>query len=260
MGSLRPGCEFGIGSPGHSLGIMSLLIKVLKRAGLLLLIVALAFGAGYLAVSIDLGGEKVEVPNLVGTDARTALETLRGLELQGRQAGEEYHRQIPKGAIVTQRPQAGSRLRKAGMVRYTVSKGTDEVTFPDLVGISLPRAQRALQERGLTLGKVASVHSWSLPKDSILAQYPPSGTRGKRGDTVSLLLSLGPEEAYYLMPDLVGKEQALAFRFLQGLGLDVKVKSAKVSSGLQAGLVVDQDPPSGSQVKAGSQVTIFVGQ
>lgn len=234
--------------------------RILKGIGFFLAVTALSFGVGYLAVSIDIGGERVEVPNIMGMEVKGALQVLRDLGLEGRQAGEEYNREIPKGAVVEQRPRAGYRLRKGGVVRYILSKGTDEVVIPDLVGNPISKARRYLQENGLTLGRVVSVYSEAFPKDSIIAQYPPSETKGKRGDTVDLLVSLGPEEVYYIMPDLVGKEQVLVQRFLQALGFQVKVELVEKPPEKKAGFVLAQEPANGSRARAGSQVKIYVGQ
>ncbi|MCI0372838.1 MAG: PASTA domain-containing protein, partial [candidate division NC10 bacterium] len=131
--------------------------------------------------------------------------------LQPRMAGEEYHGAFPKGAVVRQSPSGGSRGRRNVEVRLTISKGSDETLAPDLAGQPLPQAQRLLAEQGLLLGPTAKVHT-SLPTGVVIAQNPPAGFPTRRGSAVSVLVSLGEEDRFYVMPNVVGQgeEEAVA--------------------------------------------------
>jgi eukaryotic-like serine/threonine-protein kinase len=72
---------------------------------------------------------------------------------------------------------------------------------------------------------------------------------------VTLRVSAGPKKV--TIPNVVGQSESQAQSTLQGLGLQVIPKTAPNST-LPQGKVARTDPPSGTQVKQGSTVTLFV--
>jgi hypothetical protein len=61
------------------------------------------------------------------------------------------------------------------------------------------------------------------------------------------------------MPDVVGRRPRVARAELQGLGLRVREQQIPVQDSQQANRVVLQNPPPGSTVGTGSEVTIVIG-
>ncbi|HEU5394328.1 MAG TPA: PASTA domain-containing protein, partial [Candidatus Methylomirabilis sp.] len=215
----------------------------LRGAGVLLGMAGLAILAGYVAMNMALEKDKVQVPNAIGMDLKDAAALLREVGLQPRMVAEEYSRTIPRGAVVSQVPSGGTRVRKNKEVRLTVSRGTDEILAPGVTGGPLTRAQRILAEHGMTVGLVARVHSGTFPGGEVIAQDPLPGFPARRGSAMNLLVSLGREEPYYVMPSLVGSRASDALAFLKRLNLEARV-SYEPHFGWE-GFVVTQDPPPG---------------
>jgi serine/threonine-protein kinase len=230
----------------------------LKAAGLLLGMAGLAILAGTVAMNLALEKDKVQVPNAIGMDLKDAAALVREVGLQPRMVAEEYSRTIPRGGVVTQVPPGGTRARKNKEVRLTVSRGTDEILAPSVMGGPLPRAQRILAEHGMTVGLVARVHSGTLPADEVIAQDPLPGFPARRGSAMNLLVSLGREEPYYVMPSLVGSQASEALAFLKRLNLEARV-SYEAHFGWE-GFVVTQDPPPGTRIRAKEQVALTIGK
>ena len=236
-------------------------MKWLKRTGKIIGIgvglILLSVLSGFIAMNIFLERDRIDVPVVIGLDLREAARQLREVGLQPRMAGEEYHAAFPKGTVIHQNPSGGSRILKNKQVRLTISKGSGETLIPDLVGRPLTRAQRLLAEEGLVPHNVARVHS-SLPPGVVIAQDPPAGFPARRGSSVSLLVSLGEAERFYVMPDLVGQSEVEAIAILKEMGLEPKV--AYESFPDMNGLVVLQDPSFGARIKEKEQVTLVIGQ
>ena len=64
-----------------------------------------------------------------------------------------------------------------------VSKGTQPVAIPNVVGVSVEQASQALQASGL----VADVQNFA-PGRTVTSQNPPAGTQVNKGTKVTLAL------------------------------------------------------------------------
>lgn len=128
------------------------------------------------------------------------------------------------------------------------------VTVPEVVNRSLPDAQRLLDERGLQWEVVATQHS-DVPANYVLRQDPPAGEMVKRGRTISLWISGGPEWA--TVPDLVGRHREEAVTILENLGLGVE-ESHRHDDKVPEEYVIEQQPLKGSRVQRGTKVFLTI--
>lgn len=236
---------------------MKVLQRIARVVGVGLGLLLLSVLSGYVAMYLALERDKIEVPVVIGLELQQAARHLREVGLQPRMAAEEYHGNFPRGAVIRQSPAGGSRIRRNAEVRLTISRGSDETLVPDLVGNPLQRVQRILAEQGMLVGKVAKVHT-SFPAGEVIAQDPPAGFPARRGGAVHLLVSLGEEERFYLMPNVVGQRLAEALTLLRAMGLDPKVTYESLPEA--GGRVVLQDPSFGTRIKEREQVTLVVAK
>ncbi len=175
---------------------------LLRGLGAALFLAAVALATAYITMWLATGKDKVQIPRVIDMDSTVALELLRERGLQPKVSGREYSEEIPKDAVLSQRPASGSWARKNSEVRLVVSRGSDAVTLPSVAGLPLSEARRALQEHGLTVGRVAQVHSSEHPMGEVIAQDPEPGVSARRGSPIALLVSLGrlEEPAAILTP------------------------------------------------------------
>jgi len=68
-----------------------------------------------------------------------------------------------------------------------------EVTVPRFVGRPLPVAQQVASAEGLSLFVVDRVYSTTAAADTVISQDQPAGKIVKRGRSIGVVLSLGPE-------------------------------------------------------------------
>ena len=176
--------------------LLRLLTRGLTAA---LILTAVAVVSGAITVWLVAEKDKVRLPRVIGMDSTAALELLREQGLQPKVSGREYNEGVPQDAVIFQRPASGSWVRTNSEVRLVVSQGSDAVALPSLAGLPLPQAQQLLQRYGVTLGRVARVHSSERPNGEIIAQDPEAGTLVRRGSPVAVLLSLGQLEEPTLM-------------------------------------------------------------
>jgi serine/threonine-protein kinase len=174
---------------------VKLLEAVLKAIGAVLMLALIALASGYVAMWIATDRDVAQVPRVIGIDAGRAVELLRAQGFQPRVTGREYSEQVPKDAVISQRPASGSWVKKDSEVRLIVSRGSDAVRLPSLAGLSLSEARRLLVEQGVLLGRIVQAHSAEYAKGQVIAQDPEAGASVRRGSPVALLISAGPLHA-----------------------------------------------------------------
>jgi serine/threonine-protein kinase len=110
-----------------------------------------------------------------------------------------------------------------------------------------------LESAGFVVG-VTEEHSETEPRGGVISQDPRQGTELQPGNTVAIVVSLGPPT--FEMPNVVGMTQQAAVTALQDLGLIVEV--SLVPGHEDGTIVVFQRPGAGTIVRAGDVVEIFV--
>ena len=65
--------------------------------------------------------------------------------------------------------------------------------MPRLIGLTEADARNAISNMGLTMGSVSSEYNDDQPEGSVCYQSIPENSPVKEGDTVNIVISLGPE-------------------------------------------------------------------
>jgi len=143
---------------------------------------------------------------------------------------------------------------------YFLTRGDDdnkseaEVSVPALVGFA--RAQAVSQAQRLGLRTAVKEVLADQAVGTVVAQDPQAGEQVPKGSLLVLNVSKGA--APVEVPNLVGLNEAQAGVRLSEVGLESKI--ARVTSTVESGQVVGQDPEAGTQVKKGSTVTVNVSK
>jgi serine/threonine-protein kinase len=228
--------------------------------GLVLAGMAVAAGAGMYAIMLfTMRGNEVVVPDLTRmTQAEAEAEAAKH-QLKVLVAGTRVEPRVAEGRVFEQDPPAGSKTRPNRAVRVLLSQAAESLEVPALVGTPLRKAQLTLEQMGLRVGDVASVPSYDLSPDGVLAQRPAAGARRQKGEKVDLLVSRGAQERVYVMPALRGLEVGKATAILKDAGVRVGL-SRRASETAQPGLVMDQQPPEGYPLRERQTVQLVVSQ
>jgi eukaryotic-like serine/threonine-protein kinase len=204
-----------------------------------------------LSVVVSKGPEFVDVPSVVGLPRSRAEEEIRDARLTVGNVDEVYDNQAPKGTVIEQNPAEGQ-LEVDEPVDLTVSRGREPVEVPPVEGRTEGEAGSVLTSAGLRVS-VDEDHSPTVEEGHVISQSPDAGTVLRVGDTVTIVISLGPRR--FPMPDVVGMTEAQATARLEALNL--RLDTVDLPSG--GSKVVGQRPPPGTTVEEGQQVTIFLG-
>lgn len=203
----------------------------------------------------------VEVPPLLGLqveDARLLLAE-KGLDYY---VLREVYSEEEAGVVVDQEPKPSS-IRKSGVgekVGLIVSKGRELAQVPDVRGQTQAGAAAVLAQRNLEAGTLREEYDPVTPVGLVLGQEPAPRTQVPAGTKVALVLSLGPPPQPVVVPDLAGKDLAVAQSELTALGLELGGISEEPSNIYGVGKVVRTDPPLGTTVQEGDSISLIVSQ
>ena len=235
--------------------------KVLKIAAFCALFILIAGVSAYFTLSLVIKSEDtVVVPDFIGKDVVYVLEILTELGLNTKVRGSEYSVDIPKHHVIYQEPEPGAEIKKGRDVRILISKGTETVPVPNLIGLSQRQAGIIFDENDLCPGQMASTPNAVFEKDMVIAQVPAPGRLVRRGECIDLLVSTGMRPAVFKMPVITGLtlEEALV-KIEQNKLIHGAIRTEQVT-GKPARSIVDQDPPAGHRIAANTAVDLVVNR
>ncbi|MDY2881841.1 MAG: Stk1 family PASTA domain-containing Ser/Thr kinase [Romboutsia timonensis] len=121
-----------------------------------------------------------------------------------------------------------------------------QISAPDLYNLTLDEAQRSLDKLNLNIRvNIEDEYSNEVEKGKIISQQPMSGATLQEGDTVTLVLSKGPMKGY--IPNVVGLTLGEAENILKENKLSLGNIKYEYSDTYNNGIVISQDPKSGSE-------------
>jgi serine/threonine-protein kinase len=229
------------------------------------LLVGLFMGAAaigtYLTLTLMINGEDtVIVPNLEGKDVLVGLELLSDLGLNTRVKGIRYDDQVPQHHVIEQDPEPGSAIKRGRDVKIQVSRGPESIVMPNLSGLSLQQSRILLTQNGLCQGAISRMHSTPHPLGQVMDHYPSAGRRVTRRTCVDLLVSQGAPTPVMIMTQLTHMPLDAALRCLERSRLAAgRIHSVTVNAP-PLDTVVDQTPPDGYRVSAGTRVDLTVNR
>ncbi|MFQ9128453.1 MAG: PASTA domain-containing protein [Butyricicoccaceae bacterium] len=110
-----------------------------------------------------------------------------GIELKEE---EEYSDDVEEGKVIRTDPEAGTELARGETLTVYISLGKEQKSadVPSLTGMTQEAAQRALSERGLSLGSVDQVES-DKPEGTVVWQSIDANSSVNQGTTVNIQIS-----------------------------------------------------------------------
>ncbi|RKN06132.1 Stk1 family PASTA domain-containing Ser/Thr kinase [Streptomyces radicis] len=201
-------------------------------------------------LTVSLGPEIAEVPNVRGMPLDEAEAELRGAGLTPGEEEWVFSDEVPRGSVLETDPAPGEERRPDSAVRLVVSKGP-EIDVPDVTGMSESVASARLESAGFEVDvEPRRVYS-DEEAGTVAAQSPGGDETAAEGDTVHLTLSRGPEMIE--VPDVGGMSAGEARDTLEDAGFEVNLNRIFL-----LGNVFNQSPEPGDRAPRGSTVTIWV--
>ena len=214
---------------------------------------------GTTAESNDTESKKYTVDNYIGMSLSAAREKIDGkfkIKVE-----EEYSADYAKGLVIRQDPESDTELEEGKTLTLVVSKGTrteDKVSVPEVVGKRESSAKSELEAAGLKVS-VKTKYSTDVAKGKVIFQSPGSGNQVTKNSTVVITVSQGEKpETMVRVPNLRYFTESEARSELKNSNLVLGSVLTEYSDSVEKGLVIRQTVSSGSKVKEGTAVGIYV--
>jgi beta-lactam-binding protein with PASTA domain/formylglycine-generating enzyme required for sulfatase activity len=262
VGETQAAAEAAITGGGLSIGTVTEAFSDSVAAGLVISQSPIAGssvapGTG-VALVVSKGIEPVVVPAVVGETQAAAEAAITGAGLSMGTVTEAFSDSVAAGLVITQSPSAGSSVAPGTGVDLVVSKGTQKVSVPDVVGELRANAVATIVAAGLSVATVTEAVSYTVPLDHVISQSPVAGTSVALGAGVNLLISRGAEEVS--VPDVVGERRDNAEVALTDAGLSVGTVTEVFNETVGATRVISQSPMPGTSVSTGTSVDLVISK
>ena len=200
-------------------------------------------------------GHDVKVPAITTMTEAQARTTLQQNQLKAGNVTHEPNDTVPEGQVVSQSPPEGTQAAAEQPVDFVVSSGKGEVEVPDLTGMTSDKAEQALKDVGLALGKQTEADSTQQRKGRVISSNPSGrATPWPRTRKVDIEVASGKVQ----VPNVVGQTLEEAGPRSPTPGSTVKADQFEESTQPE-GTVIKQDP-SNKTVDQGSTVTLVLAK
>jgi beta-lactam-binding protein with PASTA domain len=132
-----------------------------------------------------------------------------------------------------------------------------EVAIPKLVGMSPLEAERAGAASGLQVVIERQFYSADIPEGKIMTQMPPPGTKVRRGWSVRVAQSLGPQRV--AIPDVTGGSERIAELNIQRRGLNLGSVAHISLPEAPVDQVISQSPPANASGVSAPKINLLIG-
>ena len=145
-------------------------------------------------ITVSVSSEKVTMPDVVSMykdDAQTTLESM-GLKVRFK---NEFNDEYDEDRVISSSPEAGKEVKVGATVTLTVSKGKkdENVTVPDLSGMTYNEAVNAIKTAKLTVGSVSEEYSDYVTEGYVTWQGIDAGSEVAEGTEINFGVSKGKE-------------------------------------------------------------------
>ena len=132
-----------------------------------------------------------------------------------------------------------------------------EVTIPKLVGMSPLEAERAVAASGLLVVVERQFYSADIPEGRVMTQMPPPGTKVRRGWSVRVAQSLGPQRV--AIPNVTGSSERVAELNIRRRGLSLGSVAHVSLPDVPQDQVISQSPPANASGVSAPKISLLVG-
>lgn len=174
----------------------------------------------------------------------------------------EYQKTDEKepGIILSQSPEAGSKITEGSTVTLVVAASEKDITMPNVYGLTLEMAEQTLKQSELTIFKAMKINSDTVEEGKVIYTDPKANSIVSGDQEITIYVSDGPSTTTIetiKVPDVIGLTKSGAREFLTKYGF-TNVEFKTQDSTYPKDVVISQSPSVGSSAKATDKITVIV--
>lgn len=200
----------------------------------------------------------VVIPSVVGLKLEDAQAKLKEISDNLKVSyDEDYSDTFAKGFVFDQYPKKGAEISADAEVQLIVSSGPESFKLPNVYNITEKQATTELENAGLVVD-LDYAYSDETEEGRVIETNPVRDTLVVKGDTVTIVVSNGPENTQAVVPDLLKLTKEKAKEKLEKVGLKLGSVSNDNSDAYAIGTVMYQNYEKGSKVDSGTAIDITI--
>ena len=174
----------------------------------------------------------------------------------------EYQKTDEKepGIILSQSPEAGSKITEGSTVTLVVAASEKDITMPNVYGLTLEMAEQTLKQSELSIFKAMKINSDTVEEGKVIYTDPKANSIVSGDQEITIYVSDGPSTTTIetiKIPDVIGLTKSGAREFLTKYGF-TNVEFKTQDSTYPKDVVISQSPSVASSAKATDKITVIV--
>ena len=160
------------------------------------------------------------------------------------------------GVIISQKPEAGTKIIKGSQVSLVVATTNENIPVPNVYGYSIEKAEQALKNDGLNSFKTMTVSSETVPEGQVVYTNPKATNLVTADTEITIYVSSGPSTTVIKtlkVPDVEGLTQDGARAFLEKYGFK-NVSFVTQDSLVKQGIAIS----AGESVRADASIKVII--
>jgi beta-lactam-binding protein with PASTA domain len=154
------------------------------------IILVFAFITSQIIMPIFFGkARSVEIPDLTDMNLAKASNTMLDKKIHAIVKDSVWSDEIISGNVISQKPEAGEKLKPDGTVYLIISKGSKYVKVPYVIGMNVQAAWISLKNKGLTFFVADSLESLIYPPNTVIQTRPAAGEKAEKFSKIELIIS-----------------------------------------------------------------------
>lgn len=138
------------------------------------------------SLTVSMGPEPVVVPSVTNQTLEQAQAALSAAGFRVKTT-EQYDDNVQLGRVISTNPSGGTTAYRGDRIRVVVSKGSQFISVPGVVGMDTESATATLEQAGF---KVETREQFGVTlANRVISQDPDGGTQAVRGTTVTLTIT-----------------------------------------------------------------------
>ena len=196
------------------------------------------------------------VPYVIWDTKEKALSKLRLAGLGEPEIEEMYDENVSQGQVISQSVSAGTEVDEGTVITLMISKGAEAFDIPGVERKGIEEAMSLLESKGLIVS-VEYKKDNSVATGSVISQSIAPGSKVRRGDKITLVVSSGKKTAE--VANVAGMMADSAEATLKKQGFKV-TRLENYDSHVAEGCVISQSPEAGSSQVNGAVITLYVSK
>lgn len=200
-------------------------------------------------------------PNVEGIQSEEAQKLIEDNSLQFQIVGNVKTEYCEPNVIICQNPIAGAYVKEQSVIEVKISMEDaeieidgDKIVIPQLISREKEECLELLEEIGLQV-EIKEEYSDTMAENLVISTEPQYGTTVKKGDSITLSISLGSKP--FEMINVVGMKYDEASSELNKLGLKVSYEY-QLDESVPENQVLEQNISAGASVIKGSEIILKI--